>query len=557
MKRNTRRLFAIMLAIPIIISSCGQGAIDPEVAENTTNSPALDNSIDKDNGSQTNENNSAQPETEKSVGQQGVTISTFDASTIEINLDENSLAIETIGPEGGSFSTIDANGVEYTLIIPAGALIYDEEITMTPIANIEGEVISEVFQAGVKLEPEGLRFFELVSIEIISNDIEEGAVGFTTQSGGENFHLIPSSSEDGALTITTTHFTEFGVSQEMINDINQLGELVGEVGEIWLEQQLAMGDAEEKLAALERMIRLLMNRGASGINLNNWEPWTVEVISLILRINQIATENNWNENTPGFIDLMTEIQNLVDLWFQQIEGVVEEIREKCIQGEVAYVLEVSNIMEVGSWLINGLTLGESRTDQLEGWRETLITCFNWELVWQANVLTTGSGLRSDISLGAERNIGEDYIGASITATTNLEVEYIEGFFKDICDPKDGKIYLEIRLNTSTTNLGISSDLTTIEGMEAIVKISEDVFIDCGQGFSKQDADAQRPFHGGALEQLNSARKDVHGYWVYELEYNPGGGVIAQFEEGPLTYNWSEGQAKLWQLVTLYQATTTD
>jgi len=248
----------------------------------------------------------------------------------------------------------------------------------------------------------------------------------------------------------------------------------------------------------------------------------------------------------------------VDLWFLQTDVVVQEIREKCINGEVAYSFKGVDIIKVGTWLVNKLTLGESKNNQINKWRDTLRACFEWGVIWQANVLTTGSGFKNDISLGAERNLVDDFFNDSddeITSITNLEVEYIEGFFEGLCDPMDGKIDLKIDFDKNQSNLGITPDLT-IEGMQVKVKITEQVFIDCGQGYNQNDADAQRPFHGEPLDRLNSERLQ-DDYWVFELDYNPGGGVIAQFEEGPLSLNWSGGQYNLWQLVTVYQTTPAD
>lgn len=555
MKMVSRKLNVVMLTIVLITSACGRGNLSSAEPESLSNPLENSDIVDQAVESQQDKSNSPQSEAEDVVVQGDIGIRTFDASMIEITLDENLVTKETIGPEGGSFSVTDTKGTQYTLIIPEGALLYEEEITMTPIANIDGEVISEIFQAGVKLEPEGLHFLELVSVEIISNDIEEGAVGFTTQSGGENFHLIPSISSVGTLTITTTHFTEFGVSQEMIEDVEGLSKLIGEIK---LEHELAKGDDNQKLAALDHMIEEMVARGEEGINLNNWESWTTETLSLILRVDEVAVKNKWNANTPGFIELMSELQILVDLWFQESDGVVQEIREKCVQGEVGYGFRGVEIITVGPWLVNKLTLGESKNNQINKWRDTLRTCFDWGVIWQANVVTTGPGFKNDISLGAERNLVDDFFNDSrdkITSITNLEVEYIEGFFENLCVPKDGKIDLKIGFEKNYANLGMTSNLT-IEGLQVKVNIIEQVFIDCGQGYSQAEADAQRPFHGEPLDRLNFGR--LHDdYWEFVLDYNPGGGVIAQFEEGPLALNWSDGQYDLWQLVTVYQTTPAD
>jgi hypothetical protein len=94
-----------------------------------------------------------------------------------------------------------------------------------------------------------------------------------------------------------------------------------------------------------------------------------------------------------------------------------------------------------------------------------------------------------------------------------------------------------------------------------VKIIEPVYIDCSPSGFEISADAQEPFHGGALVRLNEDRVvrggQFDGYWKFELKYDdPGGGVIAQFmegfeEENPLVIPFSDGTYTLRQLVTVY------
>ncbi len=105
-------------------------------------------------------------------------------------------------------------------------------------------------------------------------------------------------------------------------------------------------------------------------------------------------------------------------------------------------------------------------------------------------------------------------------------------------------------------------MSTINSIIVFVSINEPVYIDCSPAGFTLDADAQFPFHGGALEKLNNHRVGRNGFWEFELEYDPdgpeevapGGGVIAQFEEGPENITFPDGEYKIWQLVSLYQNT---
>ena len=75
-------------------------------------------------------------------------------------LDDANAATERIGREGGTVSATGADGATYTLAIPAGALISDEDITLTPVGAVDGLPFSGGLAGAVQLAPDGLRLFE-------------------------------------------------------------------------------------------------------------------------------------------------------------------------------------------------------------------------------------------------------------------------------------------------------------------------------------------------------------------------------------------------------------
>lgn len=484
------------------------------------------------------------PATEERIGPEAGEPREPNPASIDVSLEEGAAAAATIGPEGGSITTMDAKGTGYTLKIPEGALFSEVEITMTPIASAEGESIGDTFLAGVALQPENLHFIELVSIEITGDVIEEDVLGFSSERGGQDFHLTPSKFASGSLTITTSHFSEFGVSlQEVVN----LVETLAPVAETAiLEHNLVIGDDQQALSTLERRIRSLRNAGQIA-SFEEWEPWTANVMSLLLRLNEVTRSRGWNENTPGLTDVLNEMQSLVDQWFEQSDGVLQDLVEQCVQGEIEVIPRVKLIRHVGRWLVRLFSL--EREEVLKNWDELLGICFEWGMTWQANVVTTGSDFFSDISVGSEVHYSD---GSTFEKQETLEVEYVDGFFEGICEVTPGVVSLALKILWIGSTEYYSAD-RSITSITAYVRIDDPVYIDCSPAGFDISADAQKPFHGGALETLNADRVGRDG-WEFDLEYDPGGGVIAQFEEGPKNLTWSEGEYKLWQLLTLYQST---
>ena len=318
-----------------------------------------------------------------------------------------------------------------------------------------------------------------------------------------------------------------------------------------IEHDLTIGDDEQALATLGRMTEALLATGEIE-SFEQWNPWTAQVVSLFLRADEVGKNRGWNENTPGLTDLIREMQNLLDKWFLQSEGVIQGLTEKCIQGEIEYGLKAELISRAGTMLSSSLKL--DRADELAKWYDNISNlCANLGITWQANVVTTGKDFISDISVGSEAQ----FVGWDVFhEITDLEVEYVNGFWLDTCVPTSGSVSLGYFIDVEHLNLSseISMfDLQIIKNIMAFVRIVTPVYIDCSPAGFKIDADAQAPFHGKALERINNYRMN-NGTWEFELEYDPGGGVVAQLEEGPKKLSFPDGEYELWQLVSLYQNT---
>jgi hypothetical protein len=116
--------------------------------------------------------------------------------TVQPTYDEASAVSARIGPTGGTLSVTDARGVTYTLDIPAGRLLEETEIRMTPVATITDWPLNDEPIGGVLLEPEGLRLEDAATLTISGGSAQVApdlaAVGFAFDGNGQEFHLRPS-----------------------------------------------------------------------------------------------------------------------------------------------------------------------------------------------------------------------------------------------------------------------------------------------------------------------------------------------------------------------------
>ena len=135
--------------------------------------------------------------------------------SVTVTADTSRAVTQTIPIEGGTLTVTATNGTRYTLVIPADALLSDEEIVMTPLASMADVPLSGGQVIGVQLAPNGLRLMQPATLTI------EGApafdptlqvVGFGYQERGDEFHLRPVLTNGSSYTVKLFHFSGYGVA---------------------------------------------------------------------------------------------------------------------------------------------------------------------------------------------------------------------------------------------------------------------------------------------------------------------------------------------------------
>lgn len=125
-----------------------------------------------------------------------------------------------VGVEGGSFSVTAADGTLFELTIPPNAVFNDTPIQMAPITTIDG-LPSELSAAhAVQLEPEGLTFFGLLSLRIVTTaptPISE-AVPFGFHADGAEMFLTHRGVSSDHPIVLLDHFSGYGVARGSILD---------------------------------------------------------------------------------------------------------------------------------------------------------------------------------------------------------------------------------------------------------------------------------------------------------------------------------------------------
>jgi hypothetical protein len=140
---------------------------------------------------------------------------TGDVFRLDVQLDSTGAVSQPIGPAGGTLITTGSNGATYSLVIPPGALVSQELVTMTPVAAIPNLPISEGLIAAAHFGPEGLQFLEpaTLTIQMPAGVDASLVVGFGFQDAGDDFYLTPAAVNGSIITLGMNHFTNQGAGQ--------------------------------------------------------------------------------------------------------------------------------------------------------------------------------------------------------------------------------------------------------------------------------------------------------------------------------------------------------
>jgi len=190
-------------------------------------------------------------------------------SGIGVTLDQSRAASASISTQGGSLSATAADGTQFTLTVPAGAFLSDEDITITPVAGISRLPLSGGLLAAVQLQPDGLRLMQPATlvIQLPAQQVSSGGqrpIGFAYHGSGNEFHLFPSELSGPFFDLSLMHFSGYGVGSGTDGDVQAQQQRAPASAEDRAEQDIATG--EERFVALQAWWATLVGQlqGASN-----------------------------------------------------------------------------------------------------------------------------------------------------------------------------------------------------------------------------------------------------------------------------------------------------
>ena len=125
-------------------------------------------------------------------------------------------ATRTITATGGALSATGSSGAGYTLTLPAGSLIGERAISVTPLASAPGLPITRLL-GGVRFGPDGLQLEQAATLAVtVPPGLPlAGIVGFTTKDDGTGFEVVPVTIVGRTVSLAVSHFSTGGIAQSV------------------------------------------------------------------------------------------------------------------------------------------------------------------------------------------------------------------------------------------------------------------------------------------------------------------------------------------------------
>ncbi|MBA3341986.1 MAG: hypothetical protein H0T48_09140 [Gemmatimonadaceae bacterium] len=149
-----------------------------------------------------------------SIGPGLFTTPAADPAVVQLQMDSARAGWAIVSNSGGNVTATAADGTQFTLTIPQGALVSDEQITVTPVTSIAGLPGGATVVAGAQLEPDGLLLLEPATLEIKPPSPVSAAQAFPIawDASGNDLHLHPVMPRSAVTAFQVNHFSGFAIA---------------------------------------------------------------------------------------------------------------------------------------------------------------------------------------------------------------------------------------------------------------------------------------------------------------------------------------------------------
>jgi hypothetical protein len=284
-----------------------------------------------------------------------------------IAVEASRTATATITEAGGAVSATGSSGAGYTLTVPAGGLIGDQAISVTPLASEPGLPLARLV-GGVRFGPDGLQLAQAATLSVT---VPPGLpltrlVGFTANDDGTGFEIVPVTIVGRTVSLAVSHFSSGGIGQSVCGP--SVTSAVGIAACRTMAQNLS--EAATIIADLESFptpVRVLLaaeiNAGLRGwinqfilpsirdaANANNPDPTLHYFLGVALREKTaIDAMLQMTEMLDPASGLEAELQAINDALPAALEGRRLAANASCLADRANFPVHVARVREVVLW----------------------------------------------------------------------------------------------------------------------------------------------------------------------------------------------------------------
>ena len=320
-----------------------------------------------------------------------------DPISVKSTLDNGTQTEGVFSTSGGTLTATGSDGTVYRLDIPAGALVTDTLIRMTPVRQIEGMPFGSD-QFAVQFEPEGLQLYANAILTITpSQEIPiDQQIMFGYQGLGDNLVLLSPVVDSREIKIVVMHFSGAGVSKGFLADIEPVRARIG--GDAEARIRSALG---EKLQQ-ERQRQLLGGESGDPID---WESYFNQYEEQVVKPRIAAAGESC---AAGRLALQTKLgferqKQLLGMADDNSgafdAGLMDTVAETCMKEEYEMCRDDHIIHRIiPAWLglerqsqLLGASDGNSTTPTLEKAKEYVRKCLTFELRFESQATFDAGG----------------------------------------------------------------------------------------------------------------------------------------------------------------------
>ena len=304
---------------------------------------------------------------------------TPDPLSVESSLQEERAVTQTAyAHEDSTITATAADGTTYTLVVPAGALLGPEQITMTPVASVPDLPLSGGLVAGVQLEPHGLLLRQPAQLTIESPDAGPLAAqtAFLFHEEGADFHLYPMDAPAPADDVDTvrlslTHFSTPGLGSGTAADRASVAERVpartqaqveAAVSEFLRQERAHQQSGGEPNPEVTQQVTEVMNQYHDDVIRPRMEAAETDET---LAAEAIAEGLSWSrqmqllgdEDNPRHGEIMERVERI-------LRNVMEQNWEDCLDHDLSATLDLFRVARSAALL--GYAWAEEAQDKAFG-----------------------------------------------------------------------------------------------------------------------------------------------------------------------------------------------